>query len=60
MPTNTTDLMLIVAQAIADRDAETLEQVRAHVEGWLQTPAEAHAQQQLIDAAIEMIYETED
>lgn len=55
MPTNTTDLMLIVAQCIADRDTETLEQVRQHCEGWMQTPAETHAQTQLLTAAEELI-----
>ena len=59
MPTTVTDLMVAAAKACGLYDCERLEELKAHVEGWLQTDEERNAQLEMLDAMLELVFESD-
>lgn len=60
MPSTVTELMMDAAKALELGDTERLEELRAHVEGWLQTDEERDAQFSMLDAMLEAAFELEE
>ena len=61
-PNNVSELLVAAAEClnVDDVDTERLEELKAVVEGWLQTDEERDAQLQLLDAMLEAAYTLED
>tara|TARA_R110000824_G_scaffold9623_1_gene42821 strand:+ start:2070 stop:2231 length:162 start_codon:yes stop_codon:yes gene_type:complete len=51
--------MVQLAECVETQDIELLECIQAHVSGWMQTGEEATAQNKLMVALLEVLYEHE-
>jgi hypothetical protein len=57
MPSTVTELMMFAAKALELGDTERLEELQAHVIGWMQTDEERESQLTMLAAMIEAAFE---